>query len=425
MKVKFHIFYLVALSICRLIIGQVHHALTPACRIDPGDDLFLDGISSYFDSGLATDDLIVDLRYYHYAVSQNDSWKETCWPAALVALALKADELSTTTGDGGVLTDFLIANLQPAISACIQCMHAFPWINKLLQFPRSFSPQERHSVDFVVSFCGAPSHQPSANHDHLKTNDSLTWLADILERAGSHKATIRLFIQEKCAHTSSREDRNLRYHELTLNVSEFVEAIHVTEVLEELRADDCTAYLAHISDRYHDLAEMTFFVHPDIYEHAYMGFVRNVILGFLHRGLRDIPFLYLSHNYIDLSPDTNTLWEQEGSSWLWKTIFGSSITPPRSNLKGYCCSQFVVSRERIQLRQEQFYSEALAIFKSAESYVNMSSFRVVTEYDKTCRTPCQLNMPWWHIYFGEDLTYEHHARRVGFPMSLRMHVWDS
>ncbi|CAE7887709.1 unnamed protein product, partial [Symbiodinium sp. KB8] len=67
---------------------------------------------------------------------------------------------------------------------------------------------------------------------------------------------------------------------------------------------------------------------------------------------------------------------------LWKRLFGSSIAPPREEVKGYCCVQFLVPRRRALLRSRAWYATALAYFASEVSYFELFPWgRLVTWQD--------------------------------------------
>ena len=366
---------------------------------------------------------VTDITYYLNALSITAQWRQACYPEAVHTLALKLHEM-VYLSDLELFKAFFASQVAEAIAHCSPCDL---WLQTKLLFQEisdvAQRPRSNHSVDFIASFCGASSHSPGGNF--AAYTDNLTWLQGLLT-ASSQAQRVRLFIMEKCAHKASPADREVRYNELTDAVKNLVTEIKIVVVEEELRADDCTAYLKYISAYYDDLADFMFFIHPDIEEHAMMPLVQRVITATLTGVLlpNELPFLYLSHNYLDLAPERNNLWETYAVANLWKKIF-SSVLPHRSQIKAYCCSQFMVTRGRVKLRSQNFYFNALRVFESAESYKQLSPFNVVTpRYDLICRTPCQLNMPWWHIYFGEPLTYTKISNRTDTPLFIRLLVSD-
>mmetsp|Transcript_66369 Transcript_66369/g.151844 ORF Transcript_66369/g.151844 Transcript_66369/m.151844 type:complete len:166 (+) Transcript_66369:235-732(+) len=135
---------------------------------------------------------------------------------------------------------------------------------------------------------------------------------------------------------------------------------------------------------------------------------------------QELPFVYLTFNYLDLT--TGFTWDDFGSPRLWKELFGSSLVPHRSEVKGYCCVQLLVPRSRLYLRPKEWYQRALDWFGSAESYTSLFPIGShLAKSDIICRTPCQLWMPWWHIVFGENVTApkRHEDPRLPFFMQAR------
>eukprot|EP00397_Hematodinium_sp_SG-2012_P053700 GEMP01064307.1.p1 GENE.GEMP01064307.1~~GEMP01064307.1.p1 ORF type:complete len:383 (+),score=54.86 GEMP01064307.1:158-1306(+) len=215
----------------------------------------------------------------------------------------------------------------------------------------------RKSVDVAVCFCDADLH----------------WLQELVARDGID----RVFIYAKCG---------LR----PLNGTWAVQPDMIT-VDEAMRADDCTAYLTHIVRHYDDLGDYTIFLHDDAPEHILPSMrLLDDVLRAASLGSLDVPFLFLSHNFLDL------------------------------NTTKYCCVQFVVARRRIRLRPWQFYANALNHFLDPQSYYQLFPVKKAFKYDTICRTPCQFFMPWWHIVFGQNLTSFVRSRDRSLPLFLQI-----
>lgn len=275
------------------------------------------------------------------------------------------------------------------------------------------------SVDFVLCYCGV-SRSPGAGYPAVE--DSLGWLVQLLAqaRALERQGQIRVFIKEKCGEAADpRLPQALK--QAFAGLASIVDVEHVED---ELRADDATAYLAHLAgDRHSELADWTFFLHADAPEHVHPFRLLEEVFAAAHSGALSIdtfPFLYLSHNYLDLGTSRHT-WEAYASPLLWRRIFGSSIAPPRSAVKGYCCVQFLVPRPRLLLRSRAWYSQTMRWFASAESYWNLfPAGKLVTWQDLTCRAPAQLWMAWWHVVFGEELAYPERHLDQRLPLFLQL-----
>ncbi|CAJ1334986.1 unnamed protein product, partial [Effrenium voratum] len=203
----------------------------------------------------------------------------------------------------------------------------------------------------------------------------------------------------------------------------YAHVVEVQHVEDALRADDATAYLHHLVEEYDDLAAWTFFLHADAPEHVHPFRLLEEVLSAAQKGALDeasFPFLYLSHNYLDLGTSVHT-WDNFASPRLWKRLFASSVAPPREVVKGYCCVQFLVPQPRALLRQRQWYADALTYFASATSYFDLFPHgKFVTWQDLTCRAPAQLWMPWWHVVFGEDLTCPERHQDPRLPLFIQL-----
>mmetsp|Transcript_129552 Transcript_129552/g.414312 ORF Transcript_129552/g.414312 Transcript_129552/m.414312 type:complete len:620 (-) Transcript_129552:28-1887(-) len=260
----------------------------------------------------------------------------------------------------------------------------------------------RGSVDFVLCFCGV-SRSPGGGYPDVE--DGLGWLVQLLA-SGSEalRSKTRVFVKEKCGEAV---DPGLAAA-LKEALLPFAHVVEVDHVEDQLRADDATAYLAHLSGKHcDDLADWTFFLHADAPEHVHPFRLLEEVFLAARSGALDadsFPFMYLSHNFLDLGTSVHT-WDNYASPLLWRRLFGSSIAPHRSAVKGYCCVQFVVPRRRLILRPREWYANAFGWFASAASYFSLfPAGKSVTWQDLTCRTPAQLWMPWWHVVFGEELS---------------------
>eukprot|EP00913_Durusdinium_trenchii_P031603 g29594.t1 len=94
----------------------------------------------------------------------------------------------------------------------------------------------------------------------------------------------------------------------------------------------------------------------------------------------------------------------------------------QGDLNGYCCVQFLVRRERVHLRNKEFYARALRFFGDtpASYHALFPVGKVVWEPDTRGRTPCQLTMYFWHVMFGEELWLPRRHRDTRLPLFIRM-----
>ena len=137
-----------------------------------------------------------------------------------------------------------------------------------------------------------------------------------------------------------------------------------------IRGDECSAYMGYISQRYSTLSNYTIFVHADIREHIHFddtsAHMMQLLLSNILTGGWNVPFAHLTHNY--------DLRNWDGHPKLYRSLLNTRIDS-RTHVHdkilgpdGYCCSHFVVKRDRIHLRDRKFYEKSLAYFNSPESY---------------------------------------------------------
>ena len=168
-----------------------------------------------------------------------------------------------------------------------------------------------------------------------------------------------------------------------------------------LRGDECTAYLGYISQRYSTLSNYTIFVHADIREHVHFDehseHMMNLLMKNIYNGGWNAGFAHLTHNY--------DLRRWDGHPKLYRSLLNTRINPntiindDRLNMDGYCCSHFIVKRDRIHLRDRKWYDNALAHFRSEESYQQLPGTKFISKYDVRSRAPCQNMMALWQIVY--------------------------
>lgn len=118
-------------------------------------------------------------------------------------------------------------------------------------------------------------------------------------------------------------------------------------------------------------------------------------------------------------------WNPNLMTPLWKGLFGSSIAPAAGEVSTYCCSHFVLSRDRALLRPRRFYENAVKFVMSPESYFYLPSKwspvrqRRAADFDMRGRVVCQNMMFLWHIFFGEPLNLPHRMYDPSLPLFLK------
>ncbi|CAE7472535.1 unnamed protein product [Symbiodinium pilosum] len=225
-----------------------------------------------------------------------------------------------------------------------------------LRASRVTGPETRAPVvDIVLCYCGRDE-----RIDWLRGFHKLPWRNE--NRSAATVAGVALRFYHKCG--GSDQEREEETHRLLDEWSSYFHTVEVRYVDDQVRADDCSAYLAYVVDRYDSLPEFAVFLHADAPEHIpsvdlLMDSVFAASRGFLPQ---DAGFVHLAHNYVrhDCPGDTSGCLDPDAPevARLWRRVFHSSITPARieGHLNGYCCVQFLVRRERIHLRPKKFYA---------------------------------------------------------------------
>ena len=202
------------------------------------------------------------------------------------------------------------------------------------------------------------------------------------------------------------------------NLWRSVEQLDVEDL--PLRADECSAYLGYLYHYYYVLPRHMIFIHADMPDHIGAGrpnIVDDTLRALMHGA--SVPFAHLGNNRVTMK------WNVDTMTPLWKGLFASSIAPAAGQVSTYCCSHFVLSRDRAQLRSRRFYEEALGFVTSPRSYFYLPSrWRVAlqssaADFDMKGRLVCQNMMFLWHIIFGEALDLPHRMYDPSLPLFLK------
>eukprot|EP00397_Hematodinium_sp_SG-2012_P019766 GEMP01020330.1.p1 GENE.GEMP01020330.1~~GEMP01020330.1.p1 ORF type:complete len:310 (+),score=54.76 GEMP01020330.1:706-1635(+) len=276
-----------------------------------------------------------------------------------------------------------------------------PWpIDVLFQRAREMAEpinaEPTRTIELVISYC----------------QEDLSWVA--LRIRAEIYALLDVTIVLKCGTpknslTALRGARSLRY---------------ITVEDGPIRADECSAYLGFVEQRYNVLSDYTMFVHADAPEHVpdasatlprsndnalntFECIIRAAAYGRLKNG-----FIHLSHNYNSMETDFVPM------AKLWRYIFQTSLVPAKVN--SYCCSHFIVTRNRLLLRPPSFYARARKFITSQEAFIYLPGVRIGTNDDFAGRLPCQIMMIFWHVMWGEDLVYPDRNEDMSAPFFLKL-----
>ncbi|CAE7032410.1 unnamed protein product, partial [Symbiodinium natans] len=248
---------------------------------------------------------------------------------------------------------------------------AWAGFQSLLQAPRA--PK---TVDLIIARCKSP----------------LQWLWELDYPAGS-----RVFVYDKC----NRGLEEFRAQTSGLEGIVSLEYRQVAEVSEVIMTGECTAYLAHLAAGIRT-ADFTIFLHDDAPRHIRMPLL-SMVLRALRAGTYEVPFLHLAH---ERYPSYRTPCLKEVHRQALRVEL-----PDR--LGTYCCSHFVVRRDRIEAHDPEFYQH-LGDMVSQATYGS--------DRGGACRVgskPCYVMEFLWHVVFGEPGELPPREEDGRLPLALR------
>ncbi|CAD7942449.1 unnamed protein product [Amoebophrya sp. A25] len=195
-----------------------------------------------------------------------------------------------------------------------------------------------------------------------------------------------------------------------------------------------------------DLPDYVAFIHDDGPRHLRPAFF-NVVLQSVAKATYEVPFLHLTHErYAAL---VTPCFER-----VFQLIFGEPLLAP---VTSYCCSNFVVSRERILARSREFYENladlifhgrytqlaadirknrttTIAVHDSMknkagenstwtaqqdEAYGHEDDLPAEWSICNVGKKPCYVMEYLWHVVFGEDLELAYREEDARLPLALR------
>jgi len=200
--------------------------------------------------------------------------------------------------------------------------------------------------------------------------EDLSWLVEYAGRA-------RVWVYEKCA--AAVLPRMVDGSELPCIT---------VEKLPNL-AMESLAYATHMFRRYGDFADATAFVQGAVFEHTPKRLVDDALDSAI-AGTYTIPFLHL-----------NTRRFLSGTSFCVEDLF-QRLFPERQlpdAFGSYCCSQFIVQRERLLSQQPDFYERIVAYLMGELPLACAQD----DGYDARPRIAVSaLFEHLWHVVLGED-----------------------
>ena len=350
-------------------------------------------LNQYIEVGFFTDYRRQAWRYYlHNETTYAFLWlnsisyanlyflREACPEAALLALLIRAEErLPAREAELPLLEH---AQLAAQGSAGVAGASKWPLahgLERLRRLAAEASVPEEYSVDIVMPYCDEPL-------DGLLSKDmgyDEEWL---LTRVPLRHVGLVLYRLEVCAAPGGPEsgvgDAAIALLPPRAAIAaRLFRSVEVVSVDASPKAWEAARYLMHLARRYENLSDFTLFLHPDVFEHVNPRTLRNVLqalrTGTLHRsglappalrGERWYEYLSLSHHYLTrpsraATPSSNCTDAELAFRDLKRAILGegaegaegAEATGALGDFGFYCCSQFMVHRDRVHLRPREWY----------------------------------------------------------------------
>ncbi|CAE7896164.1 unnamed protein product [Symbiodinium necroappetens] len=250
------------------------------------------------------------------------------------------------------------------------------------------------TVDIVLPRCG----------------EDLSWLANgsLLQLL---PARTRVFVYEKCGGDASFVEY------LSMRLESHIQLIH-TQLDDAVdpatglaaRRDECTAYLSHVVREYDNLGDMTLFLHGDPSDHTPFGLLNILLRGISLGTFAGLDFVHLGSPRLvaTYNPCQNDIYERAFNH------------PLQGRLFTYCCSQFAVSKRRIQQRPLEEYAKMLQLVDGSVADV---CERIGPSYEKYAGqrlSHCFFLEFMWHVVFGEPDELPLRADEPKLPLPLRL-----
>lgn len=344
-----------------------------------------------------------------FAFSNMELLQHGCPAAALQALLIRAEERWPMLESGHALAEYAL--LYQGIPADIRDDATSRWpLNEALVRLRQLNMQappvaemKPHTVDMVIAYC----------------DESLDELVAVsLEHnVPLHGVNLVLYSPETCL-----QQHGVAVPPNVARVGDNFKSVEVLQVNVGQASWEPARYLMHIVTRFDRLADFTFFVHADIFEHVMPRMLRNLLQAMFRGALtwagqqtgaseRWYEHLSLAHNYL-----TDPSRARQPTEWcsskaykfesFWYHLFGATAESQEpvqvDNFSIYCCSSFVVHRDRIRKRPREWYLSAGARNdwgECAASYMELL----------------------WHAMFNDGQLHEEKRQlRPELPLFLRL-----
>jgi Protein of unknown function (DUF3431) len=242
-------------------------------------------------------------------------------------------------------------------------------------------------------------YQPSLTFIICHCREDLSWISQNIKFIPPNSA---LFIYEKCKQNSTDF-----LTETAANI--FDRNIYVIDRPDgEVRGDECSGFLTHLTSFYDQLTDYTILLQSDPNHHLFFSYLDVVLRGISIGSYHNIPFLHLNfHRHVT----TSTPCMRSVESVLYSQTESDISQLPL--IQTYCCSQFIVTKDRILSHSKEFYTHML--------YMVDGTYPDLCVKGKPVRSSqCYIFEFLWHIVFGEPRILPMRVDDLRLPNALRM-----
>eukprot|EP00929_Paragymnodinium_shiwhaense_P085673 TRINITY_DN46092_c0_g1_i1.p1 TRINITY_DN46092_c0_g1~~TRINITY_DN46092_c0_g1_i1.p1 ORF type:complete len:483 (-),score=58.09 TRINITY_DN46092_c0_g1_i1:1055-2419(-) len=403
-------------------------------------------LSNYIEVGFFTDYRLQAWRFFELnetsyaflwlnsiAFANIDFVKEVCPVAARLALLIRAEErLPMRESEASLLDYATFAEFGPSFAEA-----SWPLgkgLRRLQLLQHDLAVASEYSVDVVMPYCDEPLDELLSKSVGYEDE----WLAGRVPFGHVNLLLYRLMV---CSPVNERGEVDpTRLSARAMSAAMHFKSVEVIPVDASPKAWEVARYLVHLASRYERLADFTIFLHPDVFEHVNPRTLRNVLqalrVGGFHRsGLGDdqretesssawYGYSSLSHHYMTRpsrvhSPSSDCAEVDLAFKDLHKKVFSaeaphgsqgrhsqSESSDKKVEVLGdfgfYCCSQFMVHRNRVRKRPREWYerlADQIPWEHCATSYMELL----------------------WHGIFNDGTLHEEKRQdRTDLPLFLRV-----
>ncbi|CAK0905265.1 unnamed protein product [Prorocentrum cordatum] len=313
-------------------------------------------------------------RPHWYPCRFQDLWsvdfvREACPEAAYMALLIRAEERLPARGADRPLLEF--AALGGDFAGAASRLRSAAWplaqgVGRLQRMAETLEVPEEYSTEFVMPYCDEPLDEEHWFHPQLPLRHVGLVLYRLLVCCpGGRAGGTVLHGDAALASLPPRAQR----------AAARFRSVEVVAVDASPQAWEVARYFLHLAGRYDRLADFTFFLHPDVFEHVNVRMLKS-LLGSLRAGTLGrsglgadsgsgwFQYLSLSHHYVTrparMANPAQECGGLPGFHDLQRRLLGDAPEPGAEpgDFGFYCCSQFMVHRDRVLLRPREWYQRA-------------------------------------------------------------------